>query len=174
MSGSVLDPPAPGYERAMPFDKQLVVWVLFISALIMFGISGAWMFFGRQNNPQEYFRTDPTQFAQVVHDFADKYQVAPRTVRVPPGQDAYLVAQMWTFYPDLILKKDHKYKIWYSSVDLMHAPIIADQVLVFMSVPGHTQAVTITPTTSGKYLLYCGEYCGVGHQQMMGKLIVED
>ncbi len=155
-------------------DKQLALFVLFLQAVLLTGFSFAWLFFGRQNNPVEYFRTDPTQFAQIVHEFTNKYEVAPRTVRVPPGQDAYLLAQMWTFYPDLILKKGHKYKIWYSSVDFMHAPIIADQVLVFMSVPGHTQAVTLTPNTTGKFLLYCGEYCGVGHQHMMGKLIVED
>ncbi len=173
-SGSVFDPPPAGWEQRLPADKHLAIWVLSAQAAVMIVWSFAWMFAGRQNNPAEYFRTDPTEFAQIVHTFVNKYQVAPRTVRVPPGNDAYLLSQMWTFYPDLILKKGYKYKIWYSSVDVMHNPIIADQMLSFMAVPGHTQAVTITPTTSGKFLLYCGEYCGVGHQHMMGKLIVEE
>ncbi len=172
-AGSIFDAPPAGWEKRMPGDKRLALWVLSAQAAVMIIWSFFWMFVGRQNNPTEYFRTDPAEFANVVHAFVNKYQVGPRTVRVPPGNDAYLASRMWTFYPDLILKQGHKYRIWYSSLDVMHNPIIADQMLSFMAIPGHTQAVTLTPTTTGEFLIYCAEYCGVGHQGMMGKLTVE-
>ena len=174
MAGTVFDPPVAGWERRVPSDKQFFLWVLLLQAILMIGLSGAWIFVGPQNNPVKRFRTSPEEFAQRVNEFVEKYQVAPRTVRVPPGEDAYLLARAWSFYPDLILKKGQSYTIWYSSVDVTHNPIIAEQLLTFQAVPGHAQGVTLTPTTTGTYLVYCGEYCGIGHQAMMGKIIVED
>ena len=174
MAGTVFDPPPAGWERRIPTDKQLALWVLLLQAILMIGLSGAWIFVGQQNNPVKQFRITPEEFAQRVTEFVNQFQVAPRTVRVPPGEDAYLLSRAWSFYPDLILKKGQTYTIWYSSVDVTHNPIIAEQLLTFQAVPGHVQGVTLTPNTTGTFLIYCGEYCGVGHQAMMGKIVVEE
>ncbi|MCC7416976.1 MAG: hypothetical protein IT176_07510 [Acidobacteria bacterium] len=173
MAGTAFDPPGAGWERRMPPDKRLFLWVLLAQALFLIGVS-ATMLASAHTNPVKQFQTTPEAFSQRVAEFVDKYQVGPRTVRVPPGEDAYLLARMWSFYPDLILKKGQAYTIWYSSVDVTHNPQIAGQRLSFQAVPGHAQGVVLTPTTTGTFLLYCGEYCGVGHQAMMGKIVVED
>ncbi|MDP2605971.1 MAG: hypothetical protein Q8S00_25800 [Deltaproteobacteria bacterium] len=174
MAGTVFDPPPADWARRIPTDKQLALWVLLLQAILMIGLSGAWLFVGQQNNPVKHFRITPEDFSQRVTEFVNKFQVAPRTVRVPPGEDAYLLSRAWSFYPDLILKKGQTYTIWYSSVDVTHNPIIAEQLLTFQAVPGHVQGVTLTPNTTGTFLIYCGEYCGVGHQAMMGKIVVEE
>lgn len=174
MAGTIFDPPLAGWERRISTDKQLFLWMLFLQAILMIGLSGAWLFVGQQNNPVKQFQITPEEFAQRTNEFVNKYQVAPRTVRVPPGEDAYLLSRAWNFYPDLILKKGQTYTIWYSSVDVTHNPIIAEQLLTFQAVPGHVQGVTLTPNTTGTFLIYCGEYCGVGHQAMMGKIVVEE
>jgi cytochrome c oxidase subunit 2 len=174
MAGTVFDPPPPGWDRRLPTDKQFFLWVLLLQALLMIGLSGAWIFVGSQNNPVKQFRTSPEEFAERVSQFVEKHQVGPRSVRVPPGEDAYLLSRAWSFYPDLILKKGQTYTIWYSSVDVTHNPIIAEQLLTFQAVPGHVQGVTLTPTSTGTFLIYCGEYCGIGHQAMMGQITVEE
>lgn len=174
MAGTAFDPPVAGWERRMSADKRFYLWVLLCSSILMIGLSGSWIFVAAHNNPTKRFRTTPEEFSQRVAAFVEKHQVAPRTVRVPPGEDAYLLSRMWSFYPDLILKKGQTYTIWYSSVDVVHNPQIGEQLLSFQAVPGHAQGVTLTPNTTGTFLLYCGEYCGVGHQAMMGKIVVED
>ena len=174
MAGTVFDPPVAGWERPMGADKQFWMWVYTLWSIVMIALSGIWIFVAAHNNPVKRFRTTPAEFSHRVAEFVDKYQVAPRTVRVPPGEDAYLLSRMWSFYPDLILKKGETYTIWYSSVDVWHNPQIGGQLLSFMAMPGHAQGVTLTPNTTGTFLLYCGEYCGVGHQAMMGKIVVEE
>jgi cytochrome c oxidase subunit 2 len=32
--------------------------------------------------------------------------------------------------------------------------------------------LTVTPDKAGEYGVICNEYCGIGHHQMLGKLIV--
>ena len=174
MAGTGFDPPVAGWERAMPADKQFWMWVYTLWSIAMIALTGIWIFAAQTNNPVKHFRTAPEEFSHRVAEFVDKYQVAPRTVRVPPGEDAYLLSRMWSFYPDLILKNGETYTIWYSSVDVAHNPQIGGQLLTFMAIPGHAQGVTLTPNTTGTFLLYCGEYCGVGHQAMMGKIVVEE
>ncbi len=174
MAGTVFDPPVAGWERQMPVDKRIFLWVLLGQAIFLIGLSATMLLAGNHNNPVKQFHATPEEFSQRVAEFVDKYQVGPRTVRVPPGEDAYLLARMWSFYPDLILKKGQTYTVWYSSVDVTHNPQIAGQRLSFQAVPGHAQGVTLTPNTTGTFLVYCGEYCGVGHQAMMGKIIVEE
>lgn len=174
MAATVFDPPVPGWEGRMPGDKRFFLWVLLLQSILLIGLSGVSIFVGGHNNPIKQFRTTPEEFSQRVAAFVERYQVGPRTVRVPPGEDAYLLSRMWSFYPDLILKKGQTYTIWYSSADVTHNPQISVQLLSFQAVPGHAQGVTLTPNTTGTFLVYCGEYCGVGHQAMMGKIIVED
>jgi cytochrome c oxidase subunit 2 len=43
----------------------------------------------------------------------------------------------------------------------------------FMVVPNYDYVITITPTETGDYHVVCNEFCGLGHQMMVGKIIVE-
>jgi cytochrome c oxidase subunit 2 len=31
----------------------------------------------------------------------------------------------------------------------------------------------VTPTTTGEFYVVCNEFCGIGHHQMVGKILVE-
>jgi cytochrome c oxidase subunit 2 len=42
-----------------------------------------------------------------------------------------------------------------------------------MVLPGYEYVLTITPTQSGEVYTVCNEFCGIGHHQMVGKIIVE-
>lgn len=41
-------------------------------------------------------------------------------------------------------------------------------------VPGMVSYFWFTPTKTGKYEILCAEYCGVGHYNMRGQMIVEE
>lgn len=176
LEATPLHPPIAGWDKPMSRDKQIWMLVLWLSAFLMIAISLAWFVMGKQNTPAKEYAITPEAFQAQVKDFVAKYETAPGSgiVAVPPGQDAYLQAgPAWKFYPILKLKAGKKYTVWYSSTDLVHNPIIAGQRLTFVAVPGHAYGVTFTPDKPGEYLVYCAEYCGIGHQAMATKLIVE-
>ena len=43
----------------------------------------------------------------------------------------------------------------------------------FQVVPGYDHVLTIKPQSPGVYPIVCNEFCGIGHQTMVGKIIVE-
>jgi cytochrome c oxidase subunit 2 len=42
-----------------------------------------------------------------------------------------------------------------------------------MVLPGYDYVLTVTPTTTGEFYVVCNEFCGIGHHQMVGKILVE-
>lgn len=168
-----LEPLAPGWARPFPRDERVWLAIVIIGALIMSVVTVGWLWLGKQNVPISSYKTTPGEFEKKVEEFQKKFEVAPGVVRVPPGEDAYLMAKMWVFTPQLRLKAGQTYTIWLSSKDVLHGLSIADQNLNIMAVPGHAYGIKITPTTPGEYLIFCNEYCGLGHHAMQGKIIVE-
>lgn len=176
VEGTPLHPPAAGWDLPMPKDKQRWILVLVLSSLVLIGISFAWFFIGRQNIPWRHYATTPEAFEAQTKDFVRKFETAPGSgiVKVPPGENIFLLNKVWSFEPaEIRVKAGASYTIWYSSKDVVHNPIIADQRLSFTAIPGHAYGIQFTPTTPGTFLIYCAEYCGVGHQMMASKLVVE-
>ena len=174
--GTAMQPPVAGWDKAMPKDKQLWMLALVVASIVMIAISFAWFFVGRQNIPWRNYATTPEAFEQQTKAFVAKFETKPGSgiVNVPPGEDIFLLNKIWAFEPaEIHVKTGGSYTIWYSSKDVMHNPIIADQRLTFTAIPGHAYGIQFTPTTPGTYLIYCAEYCGIGHQAMAGKLVVE-
>ena len=79
---------------------------------------------------------------------------------------------MWE--PILKLKKGETYRVHLSSVDLQHGLSIYPLNMNFMALPGYDYVLTLTPTEAGDYRLICNEFCGIGHHNMVGKLIVTE
>jgi cytochrome c oxidase subunit II len=168
---------SPQYAWWGPFPRHERIWLLLItlSAVLLSAITLGWIVAGKQNVPAATYQVAPAEFEAQVAAFTAKYQIAgsPNAVRVPPGEDAYLLAKMWSFGPELHLKAGEPYTIWVSATDVLHGFTIADQNLNLTVSPGHAYGIRITPETPGTYLILCSEYCGVGHHVMMGKIIVE-
>jgi heme/copper-type cytochrome/quinol oxidase subunit 2 len=174
--GTALHPPVAGWDRPMPRDKQLWMLILWVVSFVLIAISLMWFFVGRQNTPWRHYATTPQAFEQQTKDFVARYETQPGSgiVSVPAGGEIFLLNKMWGFDPkEIRVKAGASYTIWYSSKDVVHNPIIADQRLTFTAIPGHAYGIQFTPTTPGEYLIYCAEYCGVGHQVMAAKLVVE-
>jgi len=88
--------------------------------------------------------------------------------------EAVIVAQTWQFNPTEIkvpAGAEVKFKI--TSRDVTHGLIVENTNINTMIVPGQVTEFTVRFAKSGSYLMVCHEYCGVGHQAMAGKIIVE-
>jgi cytochrome c oxidase subunit 2 len=86
-----------------------------------------------------------------------------------------MVAARYAFYPDLVLKAGEPYRIWISSIDALNGFSIVGggQNINLEIAPEHAYGATFTPDEPGVYLVVCNEYCGLGHHQMKGRIVVE-
>ncbi len=154
------------------------VGISLVWCLIMFLMMPYWHFRGKQNSTGESYRVAPSDFNARVEKFVQTNKVgmdgSTPIVEPAPGGDAYLRAQMWTWYPTLKLKEGQEYRLHISSMDLQHGFSLQPMNMNFHVLPGYDHVLTITPTQAGDYTIVCNEYCGPGHHFMTGKIIVED
>jgi cytochrome c oxidase subunit 2 len=87
--------------------------------------------------------------------------------------EVYLVARMWAFDPDEItIPIGSTVDFYLTSADVVHGFFIERKAVNLMAVPGAVNKTTIRFDDYGTYTMLCHEYCGSGHQNMMGKIIV--
>jgi cytochrome c oxidase subunit 2 len=75
---------------------------------------------------------------------------------------------------ELVLPKDTTVRINVSSNDWLHAFHVPELALKADAFPGRSNYLQTTLNNEGKYQLYCAEYCGSGHSQMLGTVNVTD
>ena len=97
---------------------------------------------------------------------------------VPIGPNEYevtVLSFMFGYDPNTItIPKGAKVHFKMTSKDVLHGLHIAGTPLNLMLQPGRVTEYTHTFKEPGEYLFVCHEYCGIGHQVMYGKVIVED
>ncbi len=163
-----------------PLDGREKFWLVlaFVWCMVLFGGMVVWHYSARQNIPTETYRTTPAQFSQLSNDFVQKYRIGDEggipIVLPPDGGDVYLIARTWQWSPILQLKKGSTYRIHLSSVDLQHGFSLQPGNLNFMVLPEYDYVVTLTPDKAGEYQIVCNEFCGIGHQTMVGKIKVTE
>lgn len=111
-------------------------------------------------NPTEI---DQTEFAQpgIYHMGGNQYNV-------------YMIAQMWRFTPpEIRVPRGAEVTFWITSQDITHGIIIEQHDVNLMLLPGQVARTTVTFERIGTYRMVCHEYCGPGHQNMVGTIIVE-
>ncbi|MHC8385940.1 c-type cytochrome [Pseudomonas sp. LB3P14] len=87
----------------------------------------------------------------------------------PAGQDDVLIKNN-----EVHLPLDQPVKVLLRSKDVLHNFYIPQIRSKMDMVPGMVSHFWFTPTVIGKYEILCAEYCGVGHYNMRGHMIVED
>ncbi len=80
------------------------------------------------------------------------WQFVPSEIRVPAGVEIVFTA---------------------TSTDVIHGFNIEGTRLNLMLIPGQVSRNTYPFSEPGEYLLICHEYCGLGHHNMAGRIIVE-
>ena len=173
---SSVTPQAPGWFQRLPRDEKAFMYLILLSGAIMATISIVWLYAGNQNVPSDSYRATPEAWAAKVSAWAGKHTDAKGRAVVPPGEDGYIMASRYSFFPDpIVLKAGQKTKLWISSVDSLHGYSIVGggQNLNLEIAPEHVFGVNVTPDKPGTYLVICNEYCGLGHHGMKGHIIVE-
>ena len=171
-----LTPPRDDWFQAPSGNERTWIGLALVWCLVLFLAMPYWHFKGKQNSTGLAYETTPAEFLGKATEFmsshaAGTYQGQP-VAEPAPGGDAYLVAQMWKFWPVLKLKKDQTYRLHVSSPDLNHGFSVVPINMNFQIVPGYDHVLTITPTQVGEFPIICNEFCGIGHHQMTGRILV--
>lgn len=86
-----------------------------------------------------------------------------------------IVAQRFSYTPsDIVVKKGQPVVLELTSLDFVHGFKIPDLDLRADIPPGKVTRVRITPRTVGVYDFLCDNFCGAGHEEMSGRIIVQD
>lgn len=93
----------------------------------------------------------PNEYKATILSFVFGYE--PNTITVPKGATVHFEV---------------------TSKDVVHGLHIPGTSTNLMLIPGHIAEYTQTFDEPGEYLFLCHEYCGIAHELMYGKIIVED
>ena len=96
------------------------------------------------------YQTDANHYA--VYAVGKAWEWRPNPIRVPAGAEI-------TFY--------------LTSADVLHGFRVLRTNINVMAIPSNVARVSHTFEHPGDYPIVCTEYCGVGHQNMLGRIIVE-
>jgi cytochrome c oxidase subunit II len=119
-------------------------------------------------------------FAIFVYGFVVyKKIVAP----LPNAMEVGVVARQWMWefkYPDgktsineLRLPVGKPVKLTMTSPDVIHSLYLPDFRIKQDIVPGRYTTMYLQPDRIGRFQIFCAEYCGTGHSQMLAMLVVE-
>jgi len=86
----------------------------------------------------------------------------------PKSQDDLIVTN-----GELHLPLGKPVKVLLRSMDVLHDFYVPEIRAKMDLVPGIVSFLWFTPTKIGEYEILCAAYCGLGHPQMRGKLIIE-
>lgn len=88
--------------------------------------------------------------------------------------EIYYVARMWFFDPQNVeIPVGSKVRIYLTSLDVVHGFHIWGTNVNLMAIPKAVNYYEINFDKEGEYVISCHEYCGVAHQNMIGKIIVK-
>jgi cytochrome c oxidase subunit II len=87
--------------------------------------------------------------------------------------EVHMVARMWAFDPpEVRLPPGADVDLYLSALDVTHGMYIEHTDVNLMAVPGAVNAARVHFDREGEYPVICHEYCGLGHQNMMGKFVI--
>ena len=125
---------------------------------------------GSSLQPPSHVETiDPTKVD------ADPRFAQPGVTVTERGVTVVVVASLYAFVPDgarIPANRPVTFRI--TSRDVTHGFQIVGTNGNTMVVPGYVSQFTTTFREPGEYLVLCNEYCGIGHHNMHGTLIVEE
>jgi cytochrome c oxidase subunit 2 len=154
---------AERHERVWVFMSMLLLSLLTIGTLffVVFDYGVVVKTGGYHPNPAAAATTGP---------FAD-------TALVRTGPNAYsvhMLAHLWAWTPSpLHVPQGAAITFYVTSADVLHGFQVPGTTINVTAVPGITGYVTYTFAHAGTYNIVCNEFCGIEHQSMIGRIIVD-
>jgi cytochrome c oxidase subunit 2 len=95
-------------------------------------------------------------------------------IQVAPGRyEAHVVSKSFSFKPDpLKVPKGAVVDFYLTSQDIVHGFYIDGTDVNLMAIPNAVTYGQARFTKPGKYQVICHEFCGLGHQDMVGTIEV--
>jgi cytochrome c oxidase subunit 2 len=88
--------------------------------------------------------------------------------------EAYYVAHIFSFEPATItIPAGSRVTFYVTSTDVEHGFSIPATGVNTMVTPGWVSSVSHTFKDAGTFLLVCNEFCGIAHQTMAAKVVVQ-
>ncbi|MEE8393319.1 MAG: cytochrome C oxidase subunit II [Rhodospirillales bacterium] len=175
---SSISPPENRLWWNEPVEKSEVLWITIalVWSLIMFFMMPYWHIAGNQNINNEAYRIGADAYEAKTEAMAEKFTVREEegvpVVHPPAGSDVYLLARAWEWWPILELEMGKDYRFHLSSLDYMHGFSLQPENINIQVLPDYEMVITVTPTSSGEFGLFCNEFCGIGHHTMSSKMYV--
>lgn len=178
---SAILPPGQKLWWKQPLDRVEGTWIAiaFTWCIVMFVMMPYWHVYGKQNLSTETYRTTPEAYAKKAQAVVDKYTVRTETaektpvVHPPVGEDVYLIARLWSWWPILELEAGKTYRLHLSAMDYQHGFSLQPENINVQVLPGYEHVLKVTPNRAGSYAIVCNEFCGIGHHKMVSKLYVK-
>ncbi len=171
-----IDPPKGIWWKPAHRSEKVWIAIAFAWCLVLFAMMPLWHLRGGQNTTGIRHQVEPADFLARTNEFIATYQVdtdqGMAIVEPPPGSDIYLLAMMWQWRPILRLQEGVEYTMHLSSLDINHGFNLHPLNLNFQVVPGYDYALRVTPTEAGEFRIVCNEFCGIGHDVMVGRIEV--
>ncbi|MGO0061171.1 cytochrome c oxidase subunit II [Brevibacillus fluminis] len=156
----------------MDLPRYEKIWLWFgIATLAAFLLITGVMAFGMNLHPADgHMKTVAPEHVRETAPFD-----SPGVFQIGANEyKAVLLAQTFAFSPnETVVPAGATVHFQASSPDVVHGIAVPGTNVNMMVVPGHITEFTYTFKKPGEYLMLCNEYCGAGHQLMMGKLIVK-
>jgi cytochrome c oxidase subunit 2 len=84
-------------------------------------------------------------------------------------------AKKFVYTPNrIVIKKDEAVVLEFTALDFMHGFNIPDWKIRADLMPGQVTRVPLKPKSAGEFDFLCDNFCGTGHEEMNGKIIVTD
>ena len=86
-----------------------------------------------------------------------------------------IVAQRFSYTPnEIVLKTGQPVVLEFTSLDFVHGFKVPDLNIRADLPPGKVTRVRLTPEKAGVYDFLCDNFCGAGHEEMSGRILVKD
>ena len=97
-------------------------------------------------------------------------------IQVAPGRyEAHVVSKMFSFKPDpLKVPRGSVVDFYLTSTDVVHGFYIDGTDVNLMAIPNAVNYAQARFDKPGKYQVICHEFCGMGHHDMVGAIVVTE
>ncbi len=93
----------------------------------------------------------------------------------PKERVVHITARKFSYSPDVIeLRVGEPVVLEFTSLDRTHGFAAPDLDLRADIAPGQTVRLKLTPAKAGTFPFHCDVFCGSGHEEMEGKIVVKD
>ena len=153
------------HERAWVFISVVMIAVLFIIT-VYFVVHD----YGLVAKTAQFYSNPDTPATLADFQGSGIKQTGPNSYNI------YEMGRAWSWTPGtatpITLPAGSHVKFYVTSGDVLHGFEVQGTSINITAIPGVVGHVSYTFDKPGTYYIICNEYCGAGHQAMIGKIVI--